>query len=74
MIRRIDLTHTEEEFGDLLTGARVTSYDGRTVFILSYDVDMGTDPYTQTHTTTELLAENVVKLRDWLNELLEDSK
>lgn len=76
MKQQIDLTYTqdEEEYGDLLLGAVITKYNDNEIFITGYDILTGTHPFTQTSTTVIIRPEDATRLRDWLNNFLEDSK
>ncbi len=72
MIDQIDLTHTEEYYGELLLGAVVTRYksDGE-VHITTYDIrDVVGEPHSQITGAVNFSDAEARKLRDWLNRVL----
>ena len=74
MIDQIDLTHTEEYYGELLLGAVVTRYksDGE-VHITTYDIrDVVGEPHSQVTGAVNLSDAEARKLRDWLNRVISE--
>ncbi|MCH9835082.1 hypothetical protein K0U83_05445 [bacterium] len=71
MSQQIDLTRTEETYGDLLLGGVFTRYesDGE-LYVTTFDVrDVDGEPFSQITGALILSSEEVERLRDWLNSL-----
>ena len=75
MKKQIDLTHTEDEYGDLLLGAVVTRYDSDgDVYFTTYDVrDVHGEPHSQLTGAVIFSDAEARKLRDWLDRVLGES-
>lgn len=75
MKKQIDLTHTEDEYGDLLLGAVVTRYDSDgDVYFTTYDVrDVHGEPHSQVTGAVIFSDAEARKLRDWLDSVIGES-